>query len=121
MAYKYHNSNPNGYHIPDCVIRAITTTTQLPYYDVVKMLHKNGKILKCDDLNVRCYEKLLDYDFRLPHYKGKGKTAQEIAEQYKNNILLLRMDGHLSCSIFGEIWDIFDCSKQEITDFWIVK
>lgn len=119
MAYKYHNTNPNGYHIPDCVIRAITLALGIGYFEVVKMLHQNGQEFKCDCLNVKCYEKLLDYDFGLPHKVGNGKTAQEVANDFPNNILLLRMDGHLSVSMFGEIWDIFDCSDEVITDFWI--
>ena len=119
--YEYHNENPNGYHIPDCVIRAITLTTEIPYYEVVSLLQKNGELYKCDCLNKRCYEKLLDYDFNLPHYKSVGRTAEEIANNFPNNILLLRMDGHLSCSIKGVIHDIWDCSKECITDFWVVK
>lgn len=120
MPYRYYNANPNGYHIPDCVIRAISNAMGITYYDVMKRLHINGEIFKCDDLSVRCYEKLLDYDFCLPHYIGNGKTAKEVAEDFPNNILLLRMDGHLSVSIFGTIEDIWDCSNEIITDFWIV-
>lgn len=119
--YKYHNTNPNGYHIPDCVIRAITLATNLSYYRVVELLHDNGELYQCDCLNKRCYEKLLDYDFNLPHYKSVGRTAKEIADNFPNNILLLRMDGHLSCSVNGDIYDIWDCSEEIITDFWVVR
>ena len=74
----------------------------------------------CEELNVRCYEKLLDFDLDLPHYVGNGSTAYEVAEDFKDNILILRMEGHLSCSLFGDIWDIWDCSEEIVTDFWIV-
>lgn len=121
MAYKYHNQNPNGYHIPDCVIRAISTALNISYYEVMELLHINGQYFKCDDLSVRCYEKLLDYDFNLPHYVGNGKTAEDIASDFPNSILLLRMKGHLSTSIYGIIHDIFDCSDMIITDFWIIE
>lgn len=117
----YSNENPNGYHIPDCVIRAITKALAIGYYEVVRMLNHNACEFQCDCLNVKCYEKLLDYDFALPHYQSYGLTAQEIADDYKDHILLLRMDGHLSCSIYGDIHDIWDCSNEIITDFWIVK
>ena len=119
--YKYHNENPNGYHIPDCVIRAITLALNLPYYDVVRYLQDNGNYYSCDLLNKKCYEKLLDLDFDLPHYKGNGRKAKDVALDFSNHILLLRMEGHLSCSIFGVIHDIFDCSNEQITDFWIVE
>jgi hypothetical protein len=118
--YKYHNENPNGYHIPDCVIRAITTATGLSYYDVICKLKINGDLFHCDELNVRCYEKLLDYDFDLPHYVGNDKTASKVAEDFKDYIVILRMDGHLSVSVYGVIHDIWDCSDEIITDFWIV-
>lgn len=118
--FKYYNQNPNGYHIPDCVIRAISLATGEPYYNVVKMLHNNAEIYNCDELCVCCYEKLLDFDFNLPHYYGNGNNAGEVAMDFPNNVLLLRMDGHLSCSINGVIHDIWDCSDEIITDFWIV-
>jgi hypothetical protein len=119
--FDYHNENPNGYHIPDCVIRAITLALELDYFEVVKLLHLNAQELQCECLNVKCYEKLLDYDFDLPHYMSFGLTAEEVANDYPDNILLLRMDGHLSCSVCGVIKDIWDCSQEIITDFWIVK
>ena len=118
--FKYHNENPQGYHIPDCVIRAITLALNIPYNEVVSLLLKNGKYYSCDCLNKVCYEKLLDYDFGLPHYFGNKKKAKDIAQEFSNDILILRMEGHLSCSIYGVIHDIWNCSYEEITDFWIV-
>lgn len=118
--FKYHNENPNGYHIPDCVIRAITKALNINYYDVVCMLKLNGDMFECDMLNVRCYEKLLDYDFDLPHYIGNGNTAEQVAQDFKNYIVILRMEGHLSVAIYGIIHDIWDCSDEIITDFWVV-
>ena len=120
MAYKYHNTNPNGYHIPDCVIRAISTAMNIDYYGVLSMLHKNGQYYSCNDLSVRCYKKLLDYDFNLHHFVGNGDTAKEVAQNFPNNIVILRMKGHLSVSINGIIHDIWNCSDEIITDFWIV-
>lgn len=118
--YKYYNHNPQGWKIPDCVIRAISLALNIDYYEVVKMLHLNANELHCDCLNVQCYEKLLDYDFNLPHYHSYGLTAQEIAEEFSDRIVLLRMEGHLSVAIFGDILDIWNCSQEEITDFWLV-
>lgn len=117
--FKYTNTNPNGYHIPDCVIRAITLAMMIPYEEVVYMLSRNGEMFSCDCLSVACYEKLLDYDFGLPHFYGDGRTAAEIAELYPNSTLLLRMNGHLSCSICGVINDIWNCSDCVITDYWV--
>lgn len=119
--FKYHNSNPNGYHIPDCVVRAISTAMGYSYYDVVCMLKLNGELFQCDELCVRCYEKLLDCDFHLPHYLGQGNTMSKVAEDFPDNVLILRTEGHLSMSVCGVIHDIWDCSREIVTDFWIVK
>lgn len=117
----YYNKNPNGYHMPDCVIRAISTALNMDYYKVINLLQYNADQMQCECLNVKCYEKLLDYDFKLPHYQCNNMTAQQVANDHFNNILLLRINGHLSCSIYGDIYDIWDCSNEIITDFWIVK
>lgn len=113
--------NPAGWHIPDCVIRAISLALDLDYYEVVRLLHLNSEELECDCLNVRCYEKLLDYDFKLPHYMSFGKTAEEVANDFPDKIVLLRMEGHLSVSVNGVIFDIFNPSSEIITDFWVVN
>ena len=119
--FRYYNQNPNGYEIPDCVIRAISLALGVSYYEVISLLHDNAETYQCDELCVCCYEKLLDHDFDLPHYYGNGDTALEVALNFPEDILLLRMDGHLSCAVRGEIWDIWDCSDEIITDFWIVS
>lgn len=120
MSFRYYNSNPNGYHIPDCVIRAITLALNLPYDETVKRLQKNGDYYQCNLLNKECYEKLLDLDFNLPHYISRNKTVQEVVEDFPENVLIVRIEGHLSTGVRGEIWDIWDCSQEVVTDFWIV-
>ena len=120
MPYKYHNENPNGYHIPDCVVRAIVTATGLSYFDVIEHLHYNGMMFECDDLSVRCYEKLLDYDFGFPHFIGNGYTAEQISTSFPNDTVILRMKGHLSVSACGIIHDIWNCEDEPVTDFWVV-
>ena len=119
--FVYYNKNPNGYHIPDCVIRAISTATGISYYDTILSLKINSDILQCDELCVCCYEKLLDYDYNFKHYIGNGNTVAEVAEDFCDDIVLIRIDGHLSVSMYGNIFDIWDCSDEIVTDFWIVK
>lgn len=111
---------PNGYHIPDCVIRAITLALDIDYYEVVNLLHLNAQEFQCDCLNVKCYEKLLDIDFDLPHYMSFGKCVEEIAQEYPNNILIIRIEGHLTASVDGIVYDIWNCLDQEVTDYWVV-
>ena len=34
-------------------------------------------------------------------------------------ILIIRIKGHLTCSIFGKIPDIWDCSNEIVDCFWV--
>lgn len=121
MAFVYYNANPDNLKLPDCVIRAIQLAMDIPYSEVVMLLRKNADYYNCNELCVCCYEKLLDNDFKLPHFIGNGLTVDEIAKRSPNNTLLIRMDGHITCAINGVIFDLFDCSNDIVTDFWVVK
>lgn len=121
MAFRYYNANPQGDNEQDCVIRAISLALQTSYYDIITMLRANGRFYECDDLCVSCYERLLDRKFNLPHYISYGKTAKQIANEHPRDRVILRMEGHLSCSLYGDIYDTWDCSNEECTDYWIVK
>ena len=52
---------------------------------------------------------------------AQNKKAYQVAEDFRDNIILIRMRGHLSVSVFGCIMDIWDCSEEFVTDFWIVE
>lgn len=117
--YKYYNVHPQGYELPDCVIRAITTATGHDYYDIVRMLYTNGVSLQCETLNVKCYEKLLNYDFGFQHFKVDGYTVEELASIFCDHIIIIRISGHLTVAVFGVIYDLWNCSDESATDFWI--
>mgnify|MGYP001658206357 CR=1 FL=1 len=118
--FRYLNVNPENRKEPDCVIRAISLATDIPYYFVAKLLEHNGDIYSCDDLCVTCYSNLLSGVFRLTRRNGMKKTIGQISEDFPNNTLLLRTDGHLSCSINGIVYDIWDCTNEVCDVFWIV-
>lgn len=121
MSYRYYNVHPEQFALPDCVIRAITLTLNLPYYETVKRLQINGDYYGCELLNKKCYEKLLDVDFNLPHFVCRNKTVQEVANDFPENVLIIRIEGHLTSSIRGEIWDIWNPELEMATDVWIVN
>lgn len=121
MPFKFFNRNPYGDKIGDCVIRAISTALGIDYYEVAYMLRQNGRFYECEELCVDCYEKLLSHDFQLPCFRGCGRTAKEIANDFPNDTLILRMVGHLSTSINGILVDTWNCSDKIVTQFWIVE
>ena len=121
MAYRYHNQNTYQLTLPDCVARAISRALGIDYFNVVIMLYQNGKFNECNELCVGCYSKLLTHDFKLPCYKGNGKTVEQISNDFPDKILLLRVDQHLTTARYGEIEDIWDPSDEIVDRFWIVE
>lgn len=117
--YKYLNLNPMSKEENDCVCRAISLATHLPYKTVDRLLQLTGIALKCDELCPCCYHYLLEDIFSFNCYKGDGKTVKEIASDFKDTICIIRISGHLTCSVFGIIYDIWDCSNEICDRFWI--
>ena len=87
-----------------------------------KLLTLNSKLNNCNKLCVDCYEHLLEdelgYEVR---YCKFNKTVREVAEAFADSTLLIRVHGHLTCSINGIILDIWDCSNEKVDKFWIVN
>lgn len=119
--FKYYNVNPLHRTEEDCVTRAISLATGIRYQAVLKLLDLVAYRYKCDKLYVGCYRHLLEdvFGYR-PYYCDNGETVMDIAEKYKNNKVLIRIPGHLSCSIYGIVNDIWDCTQEEVDLYWIV-
>lgn len=121
MNYKYYNRNPNSVRIKDCVCRAISTATGLAYEAVDNLLDLTSKEYNCDKLCVCCYDNLLQDILCYPRFECNFEnTVEEIAIRYPRNKLLIRIDAHLTCSIYGTILDIWDCSSELVDCYWIV-
>lgn len=121
LDYKFYNINPLGNIEQDCVCRAISLATEIPYKKIEKKLELIGKIFECEALCVCCYHHLLEKVFGLKQKFANAKTVREISKEFSNKRLLIRIDGHLTCSLYGTIYDIWDCSKEKADIFWIVE
>ena len=83
------------------------------------MLDDNSKINCCDSININCYEKLLK---KLGYKRIEtNNSIKYVALSHPNNILIIRMKGHLTCAIYGCIYDIWDCTKYEANCYWIIE
>lgn len=121
MAFIYYNVNPTGQTINDCVCRAISLATKSDYAFIYYLLYDNANSNDCDMLVKGCYRNVIEDFFGLtPHY-GKGLTVNEIAKKHKNNRVILRIDGHLTCCINGDCWDIWDCGPEIVDEYWVVE
>ena len=76
--------------------------------------------LECDELCVCCYKHLLDDIFGYPRIRAGGMTVGELSEEYPDSILIVRIEGHLTCIIHGIIRDIWDCSDKIADIVWKV-
>ncbi len=117
--YKFHNNNSLGLFTDDCTIRAISTATNNTWNDTYEHLSNvarlNGTMMDDKDFIIDYldsrYERVID----IPYLVG------EVAGFYADNILLITMNGHITCSRYGTIYDSFDCRDRVAEYCWIVK
>lgn len=117
--YKFYNNNALGLFENDCTIRAISNATGNTWDDTYEHLSNiarlNGTMMDdkdfiCDYLDER-YKRLNN----IPRYVG------EVAGAYPDNILLITMNGHITCSKYGVVYDSFDCRDRPAEYCWVVK
>lgn len=121
-SYVYYNRNPYMEHINDCVCRAISTALNVPYFVANKLLIDTAHDNNCPKLCVCCYDNLLSK--RLGYRKLKciyNETVNDIAKQYNNCKLIVRIDKHLTTTLYGVIADTWDCGNKFVDCFWIIK
>ena len=117
--YDYYNANPLGKDEDDCTIRAISCASGRSWDEVYDELsdlaQEKGTLLDKRDF-VRWY---LDSHYTRianPPYK-----VIDVASNFKNNIVLCTMRGHIVCIKYGRILDTFDPSNRVVEDIWLVK
>lgn len=117
--YRFKNENPLNKFENDCVIRALSCATHKSWDEVYDTLSDiaqfNGTMVDDRDF-VRSY---LDSKYsRVPFTLN---SVGETSEFYKNNILLITMNGHICCSKYGVIYDTFDPRERRTEDAWIIE
>ena len=118
----YFNARPDREREEDCVCRAITVATGLRYETIEKLLAMIGDYFDCDELFVECYARLLEDIFGYKSVKCfHAETVEDIARDYPNNKVLIRINGHLTVAMFSLILDTWDCSQELADRFWIVE
>lgn len=118
--YRFYNVNPLGNIEQDCVCRAISTATDLPYKLIERKLVLIGELFECEKLCLCCYHHLLEKIFGLQQKFANGKTVKEISKEFCNNRVIIRIQGHLTCSLYGTVYDIWDCTEEVADVFWVV-
>ena len=117
--YKFYNENPLNRYTDDCVIRAISCATNRSWdyvYDYLSDIAQyEGTLFDKRDF-VRNY---LDRTYQ--RLKGIHGKVGYVSGQFPNNTILITMNGHITCSKNGIIYDTFDPRDREVEDVWLVK
>ena len=117
----YYNRNQDGEHISDCVTRAISTATGLSYPQIRKKLHHTSKLFSCDKLVRDCYSNLLDRVFGFERVSCMGLNVGQFADLNPCGTFIVRVPGHATTIIDGNIYDIFDCTDYPCDIVWFVN
>ena len=119
--YRFYNRRPDGDLREDCVCRAISAATGLKYDAVENLLTLTAHECGCDKLNIHCYHNLIDGTLCYKRYNAHGATVGELSERYRDKRLIIRISGHLTCSLYGNVADTWDCTEKQADVYWIIE
>lgn len=117
--YKFHNQNPLSLYTDDCTIRAISMaegkTWDRTYDKLSDLAQEKGTLLNNRDF-------IIEYlDLRYRRVPVHGLTTGEVADLYKDHTVLITMPGHITVSIKGMVYDVFDCRSERAEYAWLVN
>lgn len=120
--YRYHNVNPKGYITSDCMERAITLATGLPYEEVIIGLAKTHiETCRCGDHYKTYLEKLGWVKNKQPKKpNGKKYTIEEFCKKIAKpkEVYVVSCANHLTCVVDKEIHDIWNCGCKSVGNYW---
>ena len=117
--YKFYNANAIGNFTDDCVIRAISCATNKSWDYVYDML---SDIAQFEGTMMDKVDFVINYlDNKYYRINTNNLTVGDISDLYDDNILLVTMKGHITCSKYGIVYDTFDCTNRKAEYAWIVK
>jgi hypothetical protein len=123
--FHYHNANPKNRITTDCVIRAISTATKIPYTQVVMEMAEMQCKTGYDDGDAKLYDKYLQskgwvkhkQPRKLDNTKYTGEEFCKKARRYENYIA--NIGGHHVVAIVNaKVWDIWDSTDGCIGNYW---
>ena len=116
-----HNQNPNGDNIDDCVVRAISKTLELDYWQVFDELCEEMDRLDTEYINEACvfvsYLNRKGYEVcdTLTKMTVKQLCARvKECEDYNEARWLILVNGHMTSLIAGDIYDTWNCNRYKV-------
>lgn len=117
--YKFYNANALGKFEEDCTIRSISCATNKSWDQVYDEL---SDIAQYQGTMMDNRDFIIDYlDSQYERIDVGNETVGIISSEFNNNIVLITMPGHITCSKYGVIYDTFDCRDRQAEYVWIIK
>lgn len=96
MSYRYYNANALGKIEADCTLRALSCATGKSWDYVYEHLSDIAQAQGTMMDNRKFIIEYLDRRYeRIPHVWGR---IEDVSKKYPNNILLITMKNHITCS-----------------------
>ena len=117
--YLFYNENPLKAFEDDCVVRSISCATNRSWdevYDELSDLAQERGTLFDKKHFVRWY---LDSNYM--RISNPPHRVYQVANYFKDSIVLCTMRGHIVCIKYGIIYDTFNPSDRIVEDVWIVR
>lgn len=116
--YKFLNLNPQGKREQDCVCRAITFASGLPYEEVYEKLWLTAELYECDRLCKFCYSNFISSVLKYKEVNCDRLTIGEFADKHPYGTYLIRVPNHLTVIQDGVLYDIWDCRSEICDTVW---
>ena len=117
--YIYHNANPLNKNTGDCVIRAISTVTGIPWHDVFSDLAEMANVncqMMDDNVNWHSYLNRLGYKIR-PINWPCAKISQ-FCRCFPEGRYILGTGKHVVAVIDGNYYDTWDSGNEYAVFYW---
>lgn len=119
--FQYWNENPQHEKHNDCVTRAITFLSKIPYHKVRSKLRHTARLLDCEKLCPTCYGFFIQQVLGGVPKNCYQMTVGEFADLHPNGSFLIRINGHLTCIKNNTIYDTWDCRSRYCDLAWELR
>ena len=126
LPFKNMNVNPKGRNTSDCVVRALTLATGLPYEEVYKGLFeislKTGYMLNEKRVEDKYLEANGFIKMKQPRKNDGSKyKINEIRLLSQASVIVIRCAHHLTCVKDGVLIDTWNCGYKTINNYYVRK
>ena len=126
IQYREYNANPKSKKTCDCVIRALTVATGLPYYEVYKQLFdisvETGYMLNEKRVEDKFMEKHGFVKYKQPRKSDNTKyKICEIDKVCNAKVIIIRCANHLTVVKDGVLIDTWNCGYKTINNYYVKR